>query len=98
MHSLDATHLMLVVVNANYIDNWALVHDSFGTLPSRTQELYNKIRTCFYELYTEHDVFNLLREQMLNYLKEEDKKKIKVTPRKGSLQPSLILKSSYCFG
>ncbi|MGI0118702.1 DNA-directed RNA polymerase [Zooshikella sp. RANM57] len=98
VHSLDATHLMMVVSSSAYIDNWALVHDSFGTLPSRTQELYNNIRASFHQLYTEHDVFHLLHEQVMQKVQEKDLKKVPFPPKKGQLTASSILTSKYCFG
>ncbi|WP_163832043.1 DNA-directed RNA polymerase [Spartinivicinus ruber] len=97
VHSLDATHLMLVVAKSNKIKNWALVHDSFGTLPSRTGEIFKNIRYAFYELYTEHDVFSQFRDQAEEQALPKDRNKIPPVPFFGSLEPSLILDSQYSF-
>ncbi|MDE1465377.1 DNA-directed RNA polymerase [Spartinivicinus poritis] len=97
VHSLDATHLMLVVANSDEINNWALVHDSFGTLPSRTGDLFKSIRHAFYELYTEHDIFSQFRDQAEQQALPKDRNKIPPVPFFGSLEPSLILDSQYSF-
>jgi DNA-directed RNA polymerase len=96
VHSLDASHLMLVTARSG-LDNLALVHDSFGTLPSRTDYLFKVLREEFFNLYTEVDVFENFREEVLQQLDEKEKKKLAPCPEKGSLDLSLINQSMYCF-
>jgi len=60
IHSLDASHLMFTVLRAieQGIDDFCLIHDSFGTHAANTQRWYNIIRDTFIEMYDENDVFN----------------------------------------
>lgn len=97
VHALDASHLMLTVARAPDIRNWALIHDSFGTLPSRTQSLFLYVRVAFMELYTSHDVLEEFRDQML--LDTQDKKRLDLphTPPRGQLNLHAVLQSRYCF-
>ncbi len=60
IHSLDASHLMFTVLRAieQGIEDFCLIHDSFGTHAANTQRWFNIIRDTFIEMYDEHDVFN----------------------------------------
>ncbi|MCX4025657.1 hypothetical protein H0A36_20085 [Endozoicomonas sp. SM1973] len=97
VHSLDATHLMMVV-NKSEFKNFALIHDSFGTLPSQTQKLYENIKETFYKLYTAKDHFEDLKEQLTKRVKDVEGAHLPMTPIKGNLDPQEILNSPYCFG
>jgi len=96
VHSLDASHLMLVTAKCN-LNNLALVHDSFGTLPSDTDHLFKVLREEFYNLYTQVDVFENFRNEVLQQIAEEDRDKLPPIPEKGTLDLELIKKSQYCF-
>lgn len=57
VHSLDAAALMGCTI-ASYtcgIVNFCMVHDSFGTLASRTGKLADTLRRAFVDMYTQHD-------------------------------------------
>lgn len=97
VHSLDSSHLMLTVARAPDIKSWALIHDSFGTLPSRTQALFNYVRVAFVELYTAHDVLEDFRGQVLQQLPAEQIKLLPPTPTRGNLDLYSVLRSGYCF-
>ncbi|SVA72095.1 uncharacterized protein METZ01_LOCUS124949 [marine metagenome] len=59
VHSLDAYHIRSVIRRMSepegLLDFWA-VHDSFGTHPSRVDEMVDAVRECFYEMYSEMDI------------------------------------------
>lgn len=58
VHSLDASHLTLVVnaAVAEGIDAFHMVHDDYGTHAADAAKLYRIIRQVFVDMYTEHDV------------------------------------------
>ena len=66
VHSLDAYHIRSVVRRMSEpdgpLDFWA-VHDSFGTHPSRVDEMVDVVRECFHEMYSDMDI-NAWIEQM----------------------------------
>ncbi len=97
VHSLDSSHLMLTVARAPDIKNWALIHDSFGTLPSRTQNLFMYVRVAFMELYTQHDVLEEFRGQILEQLDSDKLNELPPLPTKGNLDLTSVLRSGYCF-
>lgn len=97
VHSLDSTHLMLTVARAPDIKSWALIHDSFGTLPSRTQSLFMYVRVAFMELYSTFDVMSHFREQILLQLDADVIEQLPSLPSKGNLDLHAVLQSRYCF-
>lgn len=97
VHSLDSTHLMLTVARAPDIKSWALIHDSFGTLPSRTQSLFMYVRVAFVELYSTFDVMSHFRDQVLLQLASEEVEELQSLPTKGTLDLYSVLQSRYCF-
>lgn len=58
VHSLDASHLTLVVnaARARGIEAFHMVHDDFGTHAADAQALYEIIRQEFVGMYERHDV------------------------------------------
>ena len=59
VHSLDAYHIRSVITRMSEpegrLDFWA-VHDSFGTHPSRVDEMVGAVRECFHEMYSDMDI------------------------------------------
>lgn len=97
VHSLDSTHLMLTVARAPDIKSWALIHDSFGTLPSKTQSLFMYVRVAFVELYSAFDVMSRFREQVILQLDAGEVEELPSLPTKGNLDLYSVLQSKYCF-
>jgi DNA-directed RNA polymerase len=60
VHSLDATHLQLVVNNAEF--NIAAIHDSLGCVPADYNSLYELIRECFVSLYKTNPLEDFLEQ------------------------------------
>ena len=83
IHSLDSTHLMMVVNEAG-LSNYTTIHDSFGTSLGEARHLQVVIREQLYKLYTEHSPI----EEFKKYVEEmtgEDLSDIPEPP-KGSLK------------
>lgn len=97
VHSLDSSHLMLTVARSPDIKSWAVIHDSFGTLPSRTQSLFMYVRVAFMELYSQHDVLEDFRGQILQQLDPDKIEQLPSLPTKGNLDLTSVLRSGYCF-
>lgn len=93
IHSLDATHLMMVVNSAG-LNNYSTIHDSFGTSLGEASHLKVVIREQLYKLYTEHrplERFKEYAEMLIGHkLDIED-------PKQGNLDLKEILKSTYVF-
>jgi DNA-directed RNA polymerase len=88
---------MLTAARAPDIKNWALIHDSFGTLASRTQSLFLYVRVAFTELYTRHNVLEEFREQMLLDPEKQIRLDLPEAPAQGDLDLHSVLQSRYCF-
>lgn len=94
IHSLDSTHLMMVVNEAG-LSNYTTIHDSFGTSLGEARHLQVVIREQLYKLYTEHSPI----EEFKKYVEEmtgEDLSDIPEPP-KGSLKLENILTSTFIF-
>jgi DNA-directed RNA polymerase len=101
VHSLDAAAMMLTVDMASHdgVECFSMIHDSFGTLPSRMPALAKATRQAFYHLYTRHDPINDLYFQLLDQLLEAggDVEGIEDPPEPGTLDLSEVLASDYFF-
>lgn len=99
VHSCDAAHLKVTVCRAadKGIKNFALIHDSFGTLPADTPELFMTIREAFVEMYSEIDVLARFADQLREQLTPENQEKLPPLPEQGNLELTSILESRFCF-
>lgn len=90
VHSLDASHLTLVVnaAKAEGIDAFAMIHDDFGTHAADSAALYRIIREVFVGMYTRHDVLEDFRSAY-RFLPDP--------PPVGDLDLSQVLDSPYFF-
>ena len=94
IHSLDSTHLMMVVNEAG-LSNYTTIHDSFGTSLGEARHLQVVIREQLYKLYTEYSPI----EEFKKYVEEmtgEDLSDIPEPP-KGTLDLKNILTSTFIF-
>lgn len=90
IHSMDASHLHLVVHRMHREHPsapLAMVHDSFGTTAPRTAALYAVLRDEFVKMYTEHDP---LQDFSNMY-------KLPGIPAKGDLDLNQVRESMYVF-
>lgn len=90
VHSLDASHLTLVVNKAKEagVDAFAMIHDDYGTHAADTATLYRIIREVFVSMYQQHDVLESFRAAY-GFLPEP--------PPMGSLDLTQVLDSPYFF-
>lgn len=97
IHSMDAAHLMLTVLDAKYSDitSVSLIHDSFGTHAANTTRFFMLIREAFVEMYENYDPFEEIHYQTNKAL--EDKTKTPEVPAKGDLDISQVVNSLYAF-
>ncbi|MGH0000079.1 DNA-directed RNA polymerase [Pseudovibrio ascidiaceicola] len=99
VHSMDATHLVMSVCYAvdNGIQHFAMIHDSFGCHAADTARLGACLREAFVDLYSDMDVLDDFREQILRQVDEADMKKIPELPSKGSLDLEKVRDSDFFF-
>jgi DNA-directed RNA polymerase len=96
IHSLDAAAMTKTInkcVKAGMQD-FAMVHDSYGTHSSNMIAMSEILREEFVTMYEEHDVLTDLRQHAIITLGTED---VPVPPSKGNLDLSNVLKSEYFF-
>lgn len=99
VHSCDAAHLMLTVVRAKQegIQNFAMIHDSFGTTAGDVEEMYRVVRESFVEMYSEVRVLEDFRDEIAEQLSEKARAKMPDLPARGLLELSRVCESRYCF-
>ena len=99
VHSCDAAHMMLTVVRAKQagIDNFAMIHDSFGTTAGDVEKLYHTVREAFTEMYDEIEVLESFRDEIKQQLGEKNLEKLEELPSRGTLDLSEVVNSRYCF-
>lgn len=94
IHSLDSTHLMMVVNEAG-LSNYTTIHDSFGTSLGEARHLQVVIREQLYKLYTEHSPIEEFKKYV-EAMTGEDLSDIPEPP-KGDLKLENILTSTFIF-
>lgn len=97
VHSLDAAHLcktVLACVDAG-IEDFGMVHDSYGCHASDVSTMYETLREQFVSLYGDMDVLADLREQWLAQLPEGAE--LPDVPVYGDLDLDEVLESEYFF-
>lgn len=97
IHSLDAAHLMLTVLETQEhgISSLSLIHDSFGTHAGNTTRFFQIIREAFVDMYENYDPFEEIHYQTKKAL--EDKSKAPEVPARGNLDLSQVINSLYAF-
>lgn len=98
VHSLDASHMMLTV-NACAeagITSFAMVHDSYGTLPADCELMYTKLRETFVDMYSK-DVLGGFRDELASQLPEELAAELPALPPSGTLELEGVYESQYFF-
>ncbi|ATS93671.1 RNA polymerase [Pectobacterium phage DU_PP_II] len=100
VHSQDGNHLRMTVRHAHNrygIKNFALIHDSFGTIPADAGNLFKAVRESMVSIYESNDVLLDFYEQFCDQLHETQLEKMPPIPAKGKLNLSDILKSDFAF-
>jgi len=96
IHSLDASAMTKTINKASKlgIQDFAMVHDSYGTHSSMMPLLSEVLREEFVNMYEQHDVLTELRQHAIKVLGTED---VPVPPARGELNLREILQSEYFF-
>ena len=99
IHSCDAAHMMLTTVRATQenIKSFAMIHDSFGTTAAETEDLFRIVRESFVEMYTDMDVLDNFRGEIVRQLSDEAVESLPELPARGLLDLSGVLDSRFCF-
>lgn len=104
VHSLDAAALMYTVhmAQSDGVENFAMVHDSYGTLAADCPVLAGCTRQAFFSFYSNNDVVRSLYEQLetqaaIGGASEEVLREFPVPPERGNLDLSSVLQSDYFF-
>ena len=98
VHSCDASHLMLttVVAQENGVEDFAMIHDSFGTHAGNTGILSAALRHAFVEQYS-GDVLGTFRKELEDQLPVELAVDLPSLPSTGNLDLNLVLDAPYFF-
>lgn len=98
VHSLDASCLMLTVNRAveEGIQNFAMVHDSYGVLAADMEQLYVGLRQAFVDIY-QNDVMTDFFKSATSCLTDKELEAIPAQPPKGTFQLELVKQSKYFF-
>lgn len=99
VHSCDAAHLMLTVVRASQenLNNFSMIHDSFGTTAGDVEEMFYIVRKTFVEMYESVDVLADFACEISCQLSDKNKGKLPPLPESGTLDISRVVDSRYCF-
>ena len=89
VHSLDSSH-MVKVINASDFEDYAMIHDDFGTTAADVEKLYKVIREQFVEMYDNRDLLQAWSNQQGHYSGDY--------PEMGDLVIEQVLYSEYFFG
>jgi DNA-directed RNA polymerase len=103
VHACDAAHLLLTARNASLegITQFALVHDSFGSLPSHAARFQGIIRETLVEMYEKHDVLAEVFQRAKCDLGEHNNRLSEIADMlpelRGSLNIKEVLNAKYAF-
>lgn len=96
IHQLDSSVLSLSVVKGSElgINNFSLIHDSFGVLAPDADKMALALREAFCEIYSKDILANWAIE-MKQMLSEKNQKKFPPIPAKGNLDLEQVKKSVF---
>lgn len=99
VHSLDAAALIRYVCFARRrgVEDFSLIHDSYGTHAADTQASVDSLREAFVDIYQRHDPLREFRDEIAEMLTEARQKKIPELPERGNLEIEDVLRSQYFF-
>lgn len=100
VHSQDGSHLRKTVVHTHRkygVMSFAVIHDSFGTIPADAEYLFRGVRETMVETYRDNDVLLDFYEQFEYQLHKSQRDKLPELPKKGKLNIEDILSSDFAF-
>ena len=95
VHSMDAAAMMLTIEMAmnNGVSQFAMIHDSYGTVAADMDMLAACLREAFVDMYRDHHVL----EEFLAGLPEEVRAQCPPVPEMGTLALEDVLQSEFFF-
>jgi DNA-directed RNA polymerase len=95
VHSHDGCHLRMTVRRARElgVQDFALIHDDYGSHCANTAKLHQAIREAFVDMYKNNDPIENFKKVL-----EACGAKVPPVPRKGILDIDDVLKADYFFG
>jgi len=100
IHSMDSAHLLMTVLLAkdNGVEDFFMIHDSFGTLPADTNMMYQAVRRTFVDIYSDWCLYESFFKQATSNLSYTGLANLNVqVPEKGDLDLNKVIESEYCF-
>lgn len=100
VHSQDGSHLRKTVVHTHRkygVMSFAVIHDSFGTIPADAEYLFRGVRETMVETYRDNDVLQDFYEQFEFQMHETQRDKLPALPKRGKLNIEDILSSDFAF-
>ena len=96
IHSLDSSVLQLATVKAKDmgVDNFSMIHDSFGVVAPDVAIMAKALREAFCEIY-EEDVLKKFADEMYVMLSAKNQAKFPTMPTKGNLDLQQVKKSVF---
>ena len=96
IHSLDSSVLQLATVKAKDmgVDNFSMIHDSFGVVAPDVAIMAKALREAFCEIY-EEDVLKKFADEMYVMLSTKNQAKFPTMPTKGNLDLQQVKKSVF---
>ena len=94
IHSMDAAHLVLTVLESSGITSWQMIHDDFGAHACDIPELHRAIRVAFYKMYDNIDRLALFSEEVSRTINVT----LPIQPAMGDMNVADVLDSEYFFG
>jgi len=95
IHSYDAAHLMITVLRCadRGVTEFAMIHDSYGTLAADVDTMAEELREAFIEQYSV-DTLSLLRAELMQ---ANPGIELPLPPPMGSLELAVVKDSEYFF-
>ena len=99
IHSLDAAHLLLTILHCSEsgVDDFFVIHDSFGCSASDTDEMFVAVRETFIAIYEDWDFFTEFDRQARSRLADSKNTNLSPVPTQSDLDLNLVADSDYCF-
>jgi len=99
VHSIDASHMMITIDVAKQCEifNFVMVHDSYGTHAADAETLWWCLRKAFVEMYSQTDVLEDFRTDLLDVLPQNRHIEVAPVPAKGALDISVVEHSPFFF-
>ena len=99
IHSLDAAHLLLTILHCHEsgVNDFFVIHDSFGCSASDTDEMFVAVRETFIAIYKDWDFFSEFDKQARLRLADPSDPNLSPVPSQSDLDLNLVADSDYCF-